>query len=97
MQKLEKRNFPRQTLQIPLRFRLSEPDAEFPELVSETSNISRSGLFMTCGVQLKLGLPISMTLRIPTYLTGCSGAELNCHGRVIHERRLPNGDIGYGV
>ncbi|HXH65956.1 MAG TPA: PilZ domain-containing protein [Candidatus Limnocylindrales bacterium] len=97
MQKLEKRTSPRQSLQIPLRFRVVEVGATDPELASETSNISRCGLFMKSPLPLKVGSPLSMTLRVPTYLSGSARSLVQCLGRVVHERRLPNGDIGYGV
>ena len=97
MQKLEKRTSPRQALQIPLRFRVAEAGSPEPELASETSNISRSGLFMKSPQPLKVGSPIAITLRVPTYLSGSARSTVQCTGRVVHERELPNGDIGYGV
>ena len=97
MQKLEKRTSPRQSLQIPLRFRVVEVGATESELASETSNISRSGLFMKSPLPLKVGSPLAMTLRVPTYLSGSARSVVECLGRVVHERRLPNGDIGYGI
>lgn len=98
MQKLEKRISPRQSLQIPLRFRVAEANSTTePELASETSNISRSGLFMRSPLPLKVGAPLAMTLRVPTYLSGSARSDVQCAGRVVHERHLPNGDIGYGI
>ena len=97
MQKLEKRVSPRQALQIPLRFRVAEAGSTEPELASETSNISRSGLFMRSPLPLKVGAPLAMTLRVPTYLSGSARSDVQCIGRVVHERQLPNGDIGYGI
>jgi hypothetical protein len=97
MQKLEKRVSPRQSLQIPLRYRSLEVGSTGPELASETSDISRSGLFMRSPLPLKVGAPIAMTLRVPTYLSGSARSDVKCIGRVVHERHLPNGDIGYGI
>lgn len=97
MQKLEKRTSPRQSLQIPLRFRNVEVGSAEPELASETTNISRSGLFMRSPSPLKVGSPIAITLRVPTYLSGSARSTIQCAGRVVHEYQLPNGDIGYGV
>ena len=97
MQKLEKRTSPRQSLQIPLRFRIAEAGSAEPELASETSNISRSGLFMRSPLPLRVGAPLAMTLRVPTYLSGSARSDVQCTGRVVHERHLPNGDIGYGI
>jgi hypothetical protein len=97
MQKLEKRVSPRQSLQIPLRFRVAEVGATEPELASETSNISRSGLFMRSPLPLRAGVPLALTLRVPTYLSGSARSDIRCTVRVVHERHLPNGDIGYGI
>jgi PilZ domain len=97
MQKLEKRTSPRQLLQLPLRFRVTEPGSAEPELASETSNISRSGLFMKSPLPLRVGSPLAITLRVPTYLSGSARSLVQCTGRVVHECQLPNGDIGYGI
>lgn len=93
----EKRTSPRQMLQIPLRFHSIEMAASDPEIASETSNISRSGLFMRSPLRLKIDEALSLTLRVPTYLSGAARSELQCTGRVIHERRMSNGDLGYGI
>ena len=97
MEKLEKRTSPRQALQIPLRFHSGEMAATDPEILSETANISRTGLFMRSPLRLKVGEPLALTLRVPTYLSGSARSIVECAGRVIHERRLPSGDLGYGI
>jgi len=97
MQKLEKRTSPRQSLQISLHFHSMEVGSIEPEITSETSNISRSGLFMRSPLPLKVGAPLALTLRVPTYLSGSARSDVQCSGRVVHERHLPNGDIGYGI
>lgn len=97
MQNLEKRTSPRQSLQIPLRFHFVEMADSDPEIASETFNISRSGLFMRSPLRLKIDEAVSLTLRVPSYLSGAARSELQCTGRVIHERRLPGGDLGYGI
>ena len=97
MQNLEKRTSPRQSLQIPLRFRVAEAGSTEPELASETANISRCGLFMRSPLPLRVGAPLSMTLRVPTYLSGNPRTDVQCTGRVVYERSLPNGDTGYGI
>ena len=97
MQDLEKRTNPRQLLQIPLRFRNVEVASTEPELASETTNISRSGLFMRSPLPLRVGTALSMTLRVPTFLSGNPRTDVQCTGRVVHECGLPNGDIGYGI
>lgn len=68
-----------------------------PEIASETSNISRSGIFILCPLSLGVGTHLALTLRVPTYLSGSARSDVHCSGRVVHERHLPNGDIGYGI
>ena len=97
MLQVEKRTSPRQSLQIPIRFHNVEVGSTEPELASETSNISRSGLFMRSPLPLKVGTPLAMTLHVPTYLSGSARTDLQCTGRVVRERHLPNGDTGYGI
>ncbi len=97
MQKLEKRTSPRQSLQIPLRFHSGEMSATDPEVASETSNISRTGLFMRSPLRLRVGELLAFSLRVPTYLSGSARSILECTGHVVHERRMPNGDLGYGI
>jgi len=97
MQKLEKRTSPRQSLQIPLRFHSGEMAANDPEIASETTNISRSGLFMRSPLRLRIDETLALTLRVPTYLSGSARSDVQCAGRVVHERRLPSGDLGYGI
>jgi hypothetical protein len=97
MQNPEKRVSPRQALQIPLNFRILEVGAPDPELASETTNISRSGLFMKSPLPLKVGSSLAITLRVPTYLSGSARSVVQCTGRVVHESELADGDIGYGV
>jgi len=97
VQNPEKRVSPRQLLQIPLRFRILEVGSLDPELASETSNISRSGLFMKSPLPLKVGSSLAITLRVPTYLSGSARSMFQCTGRVVHERELADGHIGYGI
>jgi PilZ domain len=97
VQNPEKRVSPRQLLQIPLRFRILEVGSPDPELASETSNISRSGLFMKSPLPLKVGSSLAITLRVPTYLSGSARSMFQCTGRVVHERELADGHIGYGI
>ena len=93
----EKRTSPRHSLQIPIRFHSGEMAATDPEIASETSNISRTGLFMRSPLRLHVGDLLALTLRVPTYLSGSARSILECSGHVVHERRLPNGDLGYGI
>jgi len=97
MQNFEKRTSPRQALQIPVRFHTGERQLSDPEIASETSNISRNGLFMRSPLRLKVGEPLAISLRVPTYLSGSARSVVECAGRVVHERQIAGGDFGYGV
>jgi hypothetical protein len=97
MQKLEKRTTPRQALQIAVRFHSGDMEAADPDITSETSNISRSGLFMRSPLRLRPGEMLALTLRVPTYLSGSARADVQCVGHVIHERRLSTGELGYCI
>jgi hypothetical protein len=89
MEKFEKRISPRQSLQIPIRFHSGEMTQTEPDIASETFNISREGLLMRSPLRLKIGEPLALTLRVPTYLSGNARSIIECFGRVVHERRPP--------
>jgi hypothetical protein len=98
MRETAERSTPRQPLQVPLRFRvLDEESSNAGETFSETSNISQAGLFMYTHLRLKLGTPLSLSLRIPTSLSGSGRYYFHCRGHVVHEQKLPGGHQGYGV
>jgi hypothetical protein len=96
MRRTRERSDPRQLLQLPLRFRvMSEERSDL--IASETANISPCGLFMHTGVRLKVGTPLSLSLRIPTAISGSYRFYFQCTGRVIHEQQYVGGSQGYGV
>jgi hypothetical protein len=98
LQKLEKRTRPRQSLQIPLRSRVTEACSPEPELASETSNISLSGLFMKGPLSLRVGSPLAITLRVPPIFSFRQRAfHSSMHGPRRPRTRTSNGDIGYGI
>src|ERR1700692_4665507 len=70
MQSHEKRISPRYALKVLVRFHCVEEGSTDSELVSETANISNSGLFLHSIIRLKVGVPISLTLRVPTSVSG---------------------------
>jgi hypothetical protein len=52
---------------------------------------------MKSPLPLRVGSALAITLRVPTYLSGSARSTVQCTGRVVHERQVANGDIGYGV
>jgi hypothetical protein len=97
MEIYEKRSSPRYAIQISFRFRTIEAGSTEPEIVSETENISSSGLFMRSPVRLKVGAPLSLTLRVPTSISGSARSHIRCIGHIVREQALPTGQMGYGV
>lgn len=97
MNRSEKRSNARCLLQIPVRFRCFEIACADLEISGQTINISRSGLFLTSAQRLKVGSSLSLTLRVPTEISGSAFSELRCKGRVVHEQKLKDGTMGYGV
>jgi hypothetical protein len=93
----DKRLHPRYLLKIPVRFRCFEIACGDLELSTEALNISRGGLFMTSRQRLKVESWLSMTLRVPTEISGSVYSELRCTGRVVHAQDLGDGRIGYGI
>jgi len=93
----EKRSGPRYLLRIPLCFRCFEFTCTDAEISTHSENISRSGLFMASPHRLRLGSSLSMTLQVPTEMSGSAFSEIRCMGRVVHEQGLSNGMTGYGV
>jgi PilZ domain len=86
----------RQPLQLPVRFRVMH-DANPKSIPSETANISPSGMFMHTRVRLKVGTPLSLSIRIPLFVSGSNGFQFRCMGRVVHEQKFPDGARGYGA
>lgn len=97
MKRSEKRSNPRSLLQIPVRFRCFEIACADIEIPGQTINISCSGLFLTTQQRLKVGSTLSLTLRVPREISGSAFRDLRCKGRVVHEQKLGDGTIGYGV
>lgn len=88
------RSAQRQALRLPLYFRTRNDS----ELISSTSeNISQTGLFMSSHARLKTGALLSLSVQIPTYISGSYRCYFHCAGCVIHERELSAGLLGYGV
>jgi hypothetical protein len=81
MKQSEKRANVRCLLQIPVRFRCFEIACANLEIPGQTINISRSGLFLISAQRLKVGSSLSLTLRVPTEISG--SALTNCDARGV--------------
>jgi hypothetical protein len=80
---------------LPLCFRVLRQDCEL--IYSETVNISQIGLFMPSRVRLKIGELLSLSLQVPTDISGSYRCYFHCTGVVLHEQPLSLDGVGYGV
>ncbi len=58
-----------------------------------------SGFTATVNAELRVGMPIEISLRMPREVTGLETVEARCFGRVVHARTgmFADGSTGYGV
>ena len=92
----EKRTSPRYDLRVLVRFHCIEEGSAESEIVSQTANISDSGLFLHSTIRLRVGVPLSLTLRVPTSVSGGARALVRCLGHIVHAQSARDW-IGYGV
>jgi PilZ domain-containing protein len=97
MQGREKRRCPRYSLKVAVRLHCIEEGSADREVVSETTNISNSGLFLHSAVRLRVGVPVSLTLRVPTHVSGSARTHIQCLAHVVHEQFVSQDKIGYGL
>ena len=95
----ERRQLTRYNLRTPLRFRAMGLAADKTEHFTEALNISKGGFFFATSAPLQVGMPIEVTLRMPSEVTGSKPEEARCTARVVHVRNEPYGDgrIGFGA
>jgi hypothetical protein len=99
MEMTERRVIARYNVRIAIRFRSVGLATNGIEHRTETLNISRRGLFFASDVDLRVGMPIELALRLPREVTGYEAVDARCFGRVIHARTgmFADGRSGYGV
>ena len=99
MESSERRIMPRYNVRIPIRFRSITLTSTGPEYRTESLNISRRGLFFASREELRVGMPIEISMRMPREVTGLETVDARCFGRVVHARTgmFADGSTGYGV
>ena len=95
----QRRVLPRYNIRIPIRFRSVGLATNGIEHRTETLNISRRGLFFASHAELRVGMPIELSLRMPREVTGLETVDARCFGRVVHARMgmFADGRSGYGI
>ena len=94
----ERRNDTRVNVRVPLRFRvLNNPSATEQTAVSE--NISQRGVFFWTRVQLQIGTPVELSLRMPQEIAGRISSDVKCVARVVHVQKNSGrgGKLGIGL
>jgi hypothetical protein len=87
----------RHQLRVPIRFCSADGSGTDGETCAEAKNISRNGLFMASPKRLIVGSLLMLAMRVPTEISGSVFSELRCMGRVVHEQKMEDGSLGYGV
>lgn len=95
----ERRQLTRHNHRTPLRFRSTGVAADKSDHFTEALNISRGGFYFASSAPLQVGMPIEVTLRIPSEVTGNHSEEMNCAARVVHVKNeaYADGRIGFGA
>jgi hypothetical protein len=99
MQVAERRQLTRHALRTPLRFRSTGVAADKSDHFTEALNISRGGFYFASSAPLQVGMPIEVTIRIPSEVTGAQTEEMHCTARVVHVKNeaYADGRIGFGA
>jgi hypothetical protein len=95
----ERRHLTRYNLRTPIRFRAVGLASDKTEHFTEALNVSRGGFYFATSAPLQVGMPIEVTLHMPSEITGNKPEEAHCRARVVHARNEPYGDgrIGFGA
>ena len=98
MSSSERRIDTRVNICVPLRFRiLNNPGAT--EQSAHAENISQRGLYFETSVQMKVGTPVEVSLRMPQEVGGKVVSDVKCVARVVHVRpgSAAGGKLGIGL
>src|SRR5437016_5829709 len=71
----QRRHATRYSMRMPLRFRAVSLSSDKSEHFTEALNISRGGFFFASSAPLQVGVPLEVTLRMPTEVTGNKAEE----------------------
>ena len=82
MNRNDRRQTARFNLEIPVSIRMVElPEAQAHTGVS--SNVSASGVCLSTDLQLNVGAPVEISMRMPQQVTGKPPRDLRCRGQVV--------------
>jgi PilZ domain len=95
----ERRQLERFRLRVPLRFRTLGLASDHSEHFAETANISRGGFFFVTSAPLQVGMPIEVSLNMPTEITGGKPDTTRCRARLVHAKpdAYSDGRMGFGA
>ena len=89
----ERRNRKRYPLKLPLSVRPSGT-AALGEILTECRDISSHGVYFFMQQTLNSGLPLEITLTLPTEITGGEPVRVRCEARVQRAETTAGGRVG---
>lgn len=95
----DRRQLTRHSLRAPLRFRATAVTSDATEHFTEALNMSRGGFYFASSAPLQVGMPIDVTVRMPSEVTGDQAEVVHCTARVVHVKNeaYADGRIGFGA
>ncbi|MGA8221177.1 MAG: PilZ domain-containing protein [Candidatus Acidiferrales bacterium] len=76
----------RQMMRFDVEIPISIRTVELPETQAHTglsSNVSASGVCLSTDLQLKVGSPVEISMKMPQQVTGKPPRDLRCRGQVV--------------
>lgn len=67
------------------------------EYATTTISIFQNGFVMSSPRRLRVGCPLSLTLRVPPEVSGSPFRHIRCTGHVKTEQTLTGGELAYRV
>ena len=77
-----------------LPMRLLAHDANSPEFMAHTRDVSYRGLYFLSEAEFKLGSSIEFVITLPEQVTRSTDVNIRCHGQVVRVEPTQNGQTG---
>lgn len=77
-----------------LPMRVLGRDAQSPEFIAHTRDVSYRGLYFLAEAEFKLGVPIEFVITLPEQVTRSADVNIRCHGQIVRVEPTNNGKTG---
>jgi hypothetical protein len=94
---LERRTTARMELRLPVRFCAQDLPSKAEEIETQCIDVSRGGLLLESPCPLRVGSKLAIKLSVPADLSRNVFSQFNLKAVVIHEQRLTDEVLHYGV